>query len=150
MPADHPATGLDLDEFAIVIEDFNSVYIRLPAAGQLSFTTLSVLHSLSRSGPLRLSELTATEQVTQSAISQLVTRLEAEGLVGRQADPADGRGVLVRITDAGQAIVATRHLERVQRLAAFAGQLSPAERAALTAAMPALAHITEIGKRADR
>jgi DNA-binding MarR family transcriptional regulator len=150
MAADPPATGLDLDEFASVIEDFNGVYIRLPAAGQLSFTTLSVLHSLSRTGPLRLSELTATEQVTQSAISQLVTRLEAEGLVGRHADPADGRGVLVHITDAGRAIVATRHLERVRRLASFAGHLSPAERAALAAAMPALAHITEIGKRADR
>jgi DNA-binding MarR family transcriptional regulator len=150
MAAERPSTELDLDELAVVIEAFNSVFIRLPTAGQLSFTTLSVLHSLSHTGPLRLSELTATEQVTQSAISQLVTRLEADGLVERHPDPADGRGVLVHITGAGRAIVATRHHDRVRRLAGFAEHLSPAERASLAAAMPAFMHITEIGKRAAR
>ena len=34
----------------------------------------------------------------------LVARLEAAGLVVRRRDPADGRGVLVEITDAGRTL----------------------------------------------
>ena len=109
------AAELDVGELTTVIEEFNSLFIRLPATGRLSFTTLSVLRTLSRRSPLRLSELTATEQVTQSAITQLVTRLERDGLVGRRPDPGDGRAVLVQLTPAGAAVVAGRRASRVAR-----------------------------------
>jgi hypothetical protein len=33
------------------IEDFTSLFIRLPASDRLSFSALSVLHTLSRVGP---------------------------------------------------------------------------------------------------
>ena len=102
---------------AAVVEEFNGFCIRLPSIQRLSFTTLSVLHTLARRSPLRLGELTATEQVTQSAITQVVTRLENDGLVERRPDPRDGRAVLVHITPAGAEVVAARHANRVARLA---------------------------------
>lgn len=124
-----------------MIEEFNSLFIRLPSTGRLSFTTLSVLHTLSRRSPLRLSDLTATEQVTQPAITQIVTRLEHDGLVARSPDPGDGRAVLVHITQAGAELVATRHTERVSKLACLTDRLSLADRQAIAAALPALTRV---------
>ncbi|WP_280455301.1 MarR family transcriptional regulator, partial [Nocardia brasiliensis] len=49
----------------------------------LLITTLSVLHTLVHRGPLRLTALKETEQITQPAITQLVQRLERDGLVRR-------------------------------------------------------------------
>ena len=140
------AAELDVGELTTVIEEFNSLFIRLPATGRLSFTTLSVLHTLSRRSPLRLSELTATEQVTQSAITQLVTRLERDGLVERHPDPGDGRAVLVQLTPAGAAVVAGRRASRVGRLAGLTGRLTLAERAVIAAALPALSRLTVLGR----
>jgi hypothetical protein len=65
------------------IHNFNRFFIRLPLLEKLSFTTLSVLDTLAFAGPMRLTDLTATEQISQPGITQLVTRLELEGLVER-------------------------------------------------------------------
>jgi DNA-binding MarR family transcriptional regulator len=131
-----------------VVEEFNSLFIRLPATGRLSFTTLSVLHTLSRRSPLRLWELTATEQVTQSAITQLVTRLEQDGLVERRPDPGDGRAVLVHITPAGAQVVTSRHAERVARLRRLLDRISPADQQAIAAALPALRRVAGLDRPA--
>ena len=130
---------------AEAVEEFNGFYIRLPSIQRLSFTTLSVLHTLARRNPLRLGELTATEQVTQSAITQTVTRLEHDGLVERRPDPRDGRAVLVHITAAGAEVVAARRADRVARLAPILDRLSAEERSAIAAALPALRRIAELG-----
>lgn len=137
---------LDPDEMAAAVEEFNGFYIRLPSIQRLSFTTLSVLHTLARRSPLRLGELTATEQVTQSAITQMVTRLENDGLVERRPDPRDGRAVLVHVTPAGAEVVAARRADRVARLAPILQRLSAEERSAIAAALPALRRVAELGE----
>jgi DNA-binding MarR family transcriptional regulator len=43
--------------------------------------------------------------VTQSAMTQIVTRLERDGLVERRPDPTDGRAVLVSVTPAGTSVI---------------------------------------------
>ena len=43
-----------------------------------------MLHALAGTSPLRLSELTATEQVIHRAITQLVTRVERDGRLGAE------------------------------------------------------------------
>ncbi len=131
---------------AEAVEEFNAVYIRLPSIQRLSFTTLSVLHTLARRSPLRLGELTATEQVTQSAMTQMVTRLENDGLVERCPDPRDGRAVLVHITPAGAEVVAARRADRVARLEPILERLSAEECSAIAAALPALRRIAELGE----
>lgn len=135
-----------MDRFAQAVEAFNEVFIRLANLEKLSFTTLSVLYTLSRTSPMRLTDLTATEQVTQSAITQLVTRLERDGLVERRPDPTDKRAVLVHITPKGHNIVTNRHNDRVARLVPLVSQLTPAERRALAAAVPALRRIGVLGR----
>lgn len=138
-------TELNVSEFARAIEDLTRLFIRLPSIEKLSFTTLSVLHTLSRKSPMRLNELIATEQVTQSAITQLVTRLERDGLVDRRPDPSDGRAVLVHITAQGAAIIDSRRSDRIMRIAKLIDGLAPEERSSIAAALPALARLAKLG-----
>ncbi|MFD0289419.1 MarR family winged helix-turn-helix transcriptional regulator [Streptomyces lutosisoli] len=86
----------------------------------------------------------ASEQITQPAIIQLVSRLEREGLVERQPDPEDGRAVLVRVTPAGEQIVRTRSEDRVRRFSQLIEALTPEERRAIGVALPALARMAAL------
>ncbi|MEJ7648400.1 MAG: MarR family transcriptional regulator [Nakamurella sp.] len=113
------------------IENFNSVFIRLPGTDRLSFSALSVLHTLSRRGPCRLSELVRTEQIKQPALTAAVSKLERDGLLTRGPDPSDGRAVLLSLTDSGRQIVAGRHTDRVQRLRTLIDQLPASRRTRL-------------------
>ncbi|HEY8046152.1 MAG TPA: MarR family transcriptional regulator [Streptosporangiaceae bacterium] len=150
MNTDAMYTGaLDIDALATAIEDFNTVFIRLPSVRRLSFSALSVLHTLSRRGPLRLTDLTATEQLKQPALTSLVAKLERDGLVSRRRDPRDGRAVLLTLTGAGQEIVRSRHTDRMARLSRLADQLTDEERAALPAYARVLARLTEIAAPGD-
>ncbi|MFI6040227.1 MarR family winged helix-turn-helix transcriptional regulator [Nocardia sp. NPDC051321] len=130
--------GLEADDLARVMGAFTRGSVRLPSAEKHSFTTLSVLHTLAGKGPMRVSALKVTEQITQPAITQLVSRLERDGLVERRPDVEDGRAVLVQITEAGARIVRTRHRERVRRFTELMATLTPEERATISAALPAL------------
>ncbi|MBJ9987622.1 MarR family winged helix-turn-helix transcriptional regulator [Paenibacillus sp. S28] len=140
----HVSKELDIADFVKVIESLTRINIRLPSIDKLSFTTLSVLHTLTLSSPMRLTELTATEQVTQSAITQIVTRLERDGLVERRSDPNDGRVVLVHITPQGANVIDSRRLERISRIAGFAENLTREESQAIADAIPALRRLVEI------
>ncbi|MFJ8476770.1 MarR family winged helix-turn-helix transcriptional regulator [Kitasatospora sp. NPDC094011] len=136
---------LDVDDFTRVIEYFNRYYIRLPTMQQLSFTTLSVLDTLASNGPRRLTELAKTEQISQPGLTQLVTRLERDGLLERRRDPTDGRAVLIHITEEGRRVGQTRNEDRGRHLSPVIAQLTPAERQAIAAALPVLRRIAELG-----
>lgn len=138
-------TDLNVSDFAMAFEELTRLFIRMPSIEKLSFTTLSVLHTLSLRSPMRLSELIATEQVTQSAITQLVIRLERDGLVERRPDPSDGRAVLVHITPQGASVIDSRRSERIMRIAKLIEGLSPEERGAIASALPALTRLAELG-----
>lgn len=58
--------------------------------------------SRSETGSLHMSALAERTLLTQSGISRLVTRLERDDLVSREANPADRRASLVALTDAGE------------------------------------------------
>ncbi|TLS47214.1 MarR family transcriptional regulator [Streptomyces montanus] len=131
----------------MAIENFNRFYIRLPTLEKLPFTTLSVLDTLAfRGSPMRLTDLTRTEQISQPGITQLVTRLERDGLVERRPDPEDGRAVLVHITEAGRRIGRSRHDDRTRHLIPLIAQLTPEERQVIADALPALTRLAELGR----
>jgi DNA-binding MarR family transcriptional regulator len=110
----------------------------LSPAGGLSATAAATLATLERSGPRRLTALAVQGGVTQPAMTQLIARLEDTGLVRREADPADGRVVQVRLTDQGRDTLARRRAVRAERLAVILDRISPQDRAALGAALPAI------------
>lgn len=82
-------------------------------------TKVGVLQEL-KSDDLRLSDLAEHLGVSVSVTSRAVEALETEGLVERRSDKADGRAVLLSITDKGRVELAQRHDYVAQR---FAGVL---------------------------
>ena len=140
---DAPADDRTL-ELTAALERLTRMFLRVLASpSELSLTTVGTLTTLERTGPRRLTELAAGEGVTQPAMTQLISRLQDAGLAARATDPDDGRVVLVHITDTGRAALAERRAARAERLAVRLAQLTPAERAALVAALPALDALTD-------
>lgn len=74
-----------------------------PAFRKLSLNEYDVLLTLSAcpSGWLRLNEINDQVLLSQSSLSRLIERLEKRGLVDRVQAPDDGRGVLLKLTQAG-------------------------------------------------
>jgi len=88
------------------------------AGSGLSFTKLGILHHLIQAGePLPLSALAERISCVKSNITQLMDRLEADGLVGRSNDPSDRRSVRANVTPEGRQryIVAAKILEEQER-----------------------------------
>ncbi|GAA5194263.1 MarR family transcriptional regulator [Rugosimonospora acidiphila] len=70
----------------------------------VSMREYDVLYTLSKCDePVRIGELHRHVLLSQPALSRLVDRLVERGLVERDADPADGRGVRLALTEAGRA-----------------------------------------------
>ncbi len=131
---------------ATSIEDFNSVFIRLPAQGRLSFSSLSVLHTLSRRGSCRLSDLVQSEQIKQPALTAAIAKLVGDGFVARERDLSDGRAVLLSLTPSGAAIVRGRHSGRVDRLRELVDRLSPDDRSRLLSVASVLDEVARLAR----
>lgn len=75
-----------------------------PIWGEVSLKEYDVLYALVKSAePVRLSDLHRRVLLSQPALSRMVDRLVARGLVERCDDPGDGRAVRITLTDAGRA-----------------------------------------------
>jgi DNA-binding MarR family transcriptional regulator len=131
------------------IEDFNSVFIRLSDSDRLSFSALSVLHTLSRAGPCRLSDLVRTEQIKQPALTSAVAKLERDGLIERRPDPRDGRASMLSLTADGQSIVSRRHADRAERLHGLMDRLAPADRTRLLRIADVLDRVVRLASEDD-
>ena len=92
-----------------------------PAFKALAVNEYDVLFTLSRcpSGWLRLNELNDNVLLSQSSLSRLVERLEKRGLVERMPAPQDGRGVLLKLTDAGRELQKQIGREHVRDISAL-------------------------------
>ena len=93
-----------------------------------------VLAALRRAGaPYELSpgRLLRETLVTSGTMTNRVDRLESRGFVGRQPDPADRRGVQVRLLPAGKAAVDGAFGALLEAEQALLADLSPGDREAL-------------------
>ncbi len=110
----------------------------LMARHGLARSSWDVLASLRRTGPpfeLSPTDLYRGLMRTSGTMTNRLKRLEADGLVERVADPADGRGLLVRLTPKGLARVdevAPLHLDNERNLLEV---LNPEQLEALEAAL---------------
>ena len=120
----------------------------LASSGGLSLSARAVLAAVADDGPTRLTGLATAGGITQPAMTQLVGRLERDGLVVRLIDPDDGRATLVDITDAGQALRAQLRQTQRDNLGELLEALSPDDEATLSLAMrvagPLLDELTKV------
>jgi DNA-binding MarR family transcriptional regulator len=84
---------------------------------ELTMPETSALALLDRGGPTTPGELAKVEQISPQSMGATLAALETRGLVVRQDDPADGRRVLMSITDAGGAALRSRRSARTEQLA---------------------------------
>jgi DNA-binding MarR family transcriptional regulator len=110
----------------------------------ISLTSLATLSTLDRTGTRRITELAATEGVTQPSMTTLVASLEKQGLVTRSGDPKDKRVSLVSLTEAGREYMLRRRRAGTEAFAALVSQLPPGQAAALSAAVPALTQLRDL------
>jgi DNA-binding MarR family transcriptional regulator len=115
--------------------------VDLAQATGLALADFDVLAQLARAGgELRMTDLANRALVSRSGMTRRVARLVEEGLVRRANADADGRGVVVALTDAGVARLtetAPVHVRGVADL--FLAQLDEQELAVLKNALDKVA-----------
>jgi DNA-binding MarR family transcriptional regulator len=86
---------------------------------EVSMREYDVLYTLAKCAePVRISELHRHVLLSQPALSRMVDRLVRRGMIERQPDPADGRGVRLSLTAAGRVVqreVGRQHARSVAR-----------------------------------
>ena len=98
----------------------------------LSLAKLAALHRLSEAGEsLPLGQLAERLSCVKSNVTQLVDRLEADGLVARAADPNDRRSRLAVLTDGGRSAYEKGRRIQLDAEEALFGALTAEESATL-------------------
>jgi DNA-binding MarR family transcriptional regulator len=107
---------------------------------EMQLAWFDVLHALNNAGGrLRMQDLAATLLINKSSLTRLVDRIEADGLISREADSADGRGTLAALTKVGREryrSVKPVYLRAIQRH--FGAALADADAASLQRALTKL------------
>lgn len=99
---------------------------------EIPLPQLSALGLLSRGGPSTTSQLAILENVRPQSMAHTVKQLLDAGLVDRQADPADGRQMLIEISPSGnQAMADFRRTADAWANDAIASRLTSDERQTL-------------------
>src|SRR6266540_219900 len=133
--------GRGLDAWVSLLQAHASLMRRLESDLEretgLALADFDVLAQLARAGgELRMTELAARGLISRSGMTRRVARLVDEGLVRRADADADGRGVVVALTDAGVARLAETapvHARGISKL--FVAQLDDQELAILERAL---------------
>ena len=120
-----------------------TVVRRMPR--DISLTQLSTLSTIAATGPRRITDLAAIQGIAQPSMTELIAALERAELVRRERDPLDGRVSLATLTAAGRDYVRDHRRAATKSLAELVAKLPDPDRAALTAAVPGLVHLRELG-----
>jgi DNA-binding MarR family transcriptional regulator len=113
------------------------------ASSGLTPTGSSVLFTVVRSGPLRLSELAEIEAINPTMLSRVVADLVAGELLQRLPDPDDRRVARVEATPAGVKLRNAIRDERADVLNVRLDELDDEERELLERALPVLERLAE-------
>ncbi|GEK80022.1 MarR family winged helix-turn-helix transcriptional regulator [Agrococcus baldri] len=101
-----------------VTADLVSLYRRFDLS-EGEFDVLATLRRVGAPHALAPSALVGLTMVTKGAVSKRLDTLEAKGLIAREAAAHDGRGRIVRLTDAGLALIdeaVAAHLQNERRI----------------------------------
>ncbi|HEU4319237.1 MAG TPA: MarR family transcriptional regulator [Acidimicrobiia bacterium] len=104
---------------------------------------LETLTELDLVGPLTPSQLAEDLLLTSGGMTVRLNRLQAAGLIERQPNPRDGRGVLVRLTPAGEDLARDAIVTLLQAQSAMVEALEPSDRSRLAKLLRSL--LTELG-----
>lgn len=112
--------------------------LRRREPSDLTITQLSALSTVVLAGPLGVGQLAEIEGLPSPAATRLADRLEEAGLISRQANPADRRGVQLVASGAGTQLVTRRAEAGNAWLAERLSALSKSDRLAIERAVTLL------------
>lgn len=98
--------GLALHDAARLMK---SAFERQARGHRLSLMQWRTLGALDRCDGISQAALAARVEASQMTMSDIIDRLEGDGLVRRESDPSDGRAKLVWIADAAKPVVEEMH-----------------------------------------
>lgn len=111
--------------------------------GGLSFPETAALARLDRGGPATSAELARQEQISPQSMGATLSGLQDRGHIARNADPDDGRRVVLSITASGLSVLRDRRRARVDQLAHGLAGFSAAELDQLRAAAPLIERLAQ-------
>ncbi|MFL5864314.1 MAG: MarR family winged helix-turn-helix transcriptional regulator [Solirubrobacteraceae bacterium] len=113
------------------------------AAAGLTPTRISVLLTVVREGPMRLSALAESESLNPTMLSRVIADLVDAGLLVRASDHGDRRAAWVEATADGRQLAQRMRRERTDAVNEALEGLAPADRQLLEKALPALEQLAE-------
>lgn len=95
-----------IDDAERFLDLFHQIFLRFhqrsdPHDYQPSLEVLAVMEHLAATGPLTVTEAASHFERSQSAMSELIARLEKRGFIERHPDDRDRRRILVWLTPGG-------------------------------------------------
>lgn len=121
--------GLMLHDAARLIK---SEFERRARGHRLSLMQWRTLGALNQNDGMSQVALAARVEASQMTMSDIIDRLESEGLVRRESDPADGRAKLVWITKAARPVVEEMRSIATEVYAAALAGINPEDLDGLT------------------
>ena len=118
--------------------------VRFESTSQVAPHQFSVLAHLHHGGAQTPGQLAALDRVSAPSMTRTVNCLESDGLVARVPHPDDGRQVLVRLTDAGLAIITNTIASRDTWMAAHLEGLDDDQLALLRKAADLLLEVSGV------
>jgi DNA-binding MarR family transcriptional regulator len=115
----------------------------------LPMAQVELLQFLADHDAVRVGEISAQLHLAPATTSGLVQQLVEAGTAARDQDPGDRRVAIVRMTDAGRRQLRDWQLANERRLGGALSQLSPEDRAAVRAAVPALSALVDRLRQTD-
>jgi DNA-binding MarR family transcriptional regulator len=106
-------------------------------------TQISVLETVAKRGPIRLSDLASLEGLNPTMLSRVARKLEEAGLIRRHPHPVDGRAALVEATASGRRLFERIRTERTDQLSIELEALGVEERRLVIDALPVLEQLAE-------
>jgi len=142
------APALDIDTAARLRVAIGRLSRRLRAtaagsAAGLTPTKISVLLTVVRDGPIRLSALAESESLNPTMLSRVIADLVDAGLLARTSDDGDRRAAWVEATEDGNQLAERMRRERTDAVNEALEGLAPADRRLLETALPALEQLAE-------
>ncbi|MBV8220084.1 MAG: MarR family transcriptional regulator [Solirubrobacterales bacterium] len=116
----------------------------------LTPTKISILLTVVREGPIRLSDLSTGEGINPTQLSRTVAHLVEAGLIERAADEGDRRAAWVKPTPAGRRLAERIRRERTDALKLALEGLDNTERDRIVAALDGLEHLAEQLRTGER
>jgi DNA-binding MarR family transcriptional regulator len=111
---------------------------------QIPGASRAVLEHLAMAGPLTIGEASAHLSRAQSVVSEIVSHLADQGLLEREADPADRRRTLIWLTPQGHdTLRQDRQVLSLDLLTCAFARLQPGQADVLIGGLRALVHAVD-------